>query len=260
MLAHTAGFAMELDPALVPVDPEQDWPELDWPRLREVCLASVPEAPAGTRVQYGNPHYGLLAIVVERLTGLEYPAALERLVLEPLHVEAYLGTEPLLPPVRIAEPRGRHVGTAGEPFNSASWRGLGFPWGGLVTSAAGALALVRAFRPGRTGLLSAEVLAEATRNQTNGLAGGQYGPLIWDPCPWGLGAELRGRKEPHWTPLEASPESFGHAGASGSVAWYDPDRDVAWALLGTRAAFSGWLLRQGANVGRAVLEEAGRGQ
>jgi hypothetical protein len=53
-----------------------------------------------------------------------------------------------------------------------------------------------------------------------------------------------------------SPASFGHAGASGCLAWRDPERDLSWALIGTRTADSGWLLRHGSAIGAALLEAA----
>jgi beta-lactamase class C len=81
-------------------------------------------------------------------------------------------------------------------------------------------------------------------------------PLLWERCPWGLGPELKGSKLPHWSPASASPASFGHAGASGALAWADPSVDLAWALVGTRSADSGWLLRQGAAIGEAMLHAA----
>jgi beta-lactamase class C len=229
---------------------------LGWAELVGACLQTGPEAPPLVRVQYSNPGYGLLAIVVERLTGRSFPDALSALVLGPLRLEAYLGAEPPRRPAVLADVRGRHRGTALEPFNSAFWRGLGLPWGGLVTTARGALALVRAFQGRPSGLLRPETLAEARRNQTGDLGGGQVRPLIWPRCPWGLGPELRDAKTPHWAPAEASPDSFGHAGASGCVAWADPPSDLAWAIVGTRTADSGWLIRHGPAIGAAILASA----
>jgi beta-lactamase class C len=78
-------------------------------------------------------------------------------------------------------------------------------------------------------------------------------PLRWSPCPWGLGPDLRGAKQPHWAPLEAGPGSFGHSGASGCLAWHAPDHGVTWALLGARTADSGWLLRRSPAIGAAIL-------
>jgi CubicO group peptidase (beta-lactamase class C family) len=64
--------------------------------------------------------------------------------------------------------------------------------------------------------------------------------LEWPKCPWGLGVELRGKKTPHWTPVQASPLSFGHVGATGCIAWADPSNGVAWAMLGTRFFIDWW--------------------
>jgi CubicO group peptidase (beta-lactamase class C family) len=43
----------------------------------------------------------------------------------------------------------------------------------------------------------------------------------FDPCPWGLGFEVRGHKQPHWTGTSNSPETFGHFGGSGTFLWVD---------------------------------------
>jgi CubicO group peptidase (beta-lactamase class C family) len=238
LLSHTSGLPIDIAPELAPYRPG-----LDWPALRAACLATEPVREPGTYVQYSNTGYGVLAAMVERATGLDFPHALRQLVLEPLGIEAYLGDEPPRPPARLADVRGSSAGTEREPYNSAFWRSLAAPWGGLLTDARGALALVHAFRK----------LPEATTNQTGDLPGGMAGPLLWERCPWGLGPELKGAKVPHWSPPSAGPDSYGHAGASGAFAWSDPSRDVAWAILGARTADSGWLLRQGAAIGESIL-------
>lgn len=232
LLRHTSGL---------PEEPGVPYaPGLDWPALARGCLAAEPVEPEGTRVRYSNAGMGLLAVLVERLTGRAFPAALTDLVLGPLGIEAYLGVEPPRPPAAIAGDFGAHAGTDMEPFNSAFWRSLAMPWGGLLTTAPGALALVRTFAGEPAGFLPPSLLAEATSDQTGGLGGGMVGFLTWPRCPWGLGAELRGDKEPHWAPGRASAASFGHAGSSGCVAWADPDAGLAWAILGTRT-IHGWL-------------------
>jgi CubicO group peptidase (beta-lactamase class C family) len=203
-------------------------------------------------VQYSNVGYGLLAIAVERVTGRPFAAALSEQVLGPLGIEGYLGVEALpRQAARTTDVRGRAAGTEIEPFNSPFWRGLAMPWVGLVTTAEGALRLLGAFAGD---FLRPDTRARATSDQTGGLAGGFGGPLMWDPSPWGLGPDLRGQKRPHWAPASASPGSYGHAGASGCLAWHDPARDLSWVLIGTRTADGGWLLRQGAAIGAALLE------
>jgi beta-lactamase class C len=199
------------------------------------CLLTALEAPVETRVQYSNVGYGLLAAIVERHTK-DFPAALTELVLSPLAIEGYLGAEPPRPPAVVADARGEHAGGELEPFNSPFWRSLALPWGGLVTTIDGALSLVRAFAGAAQGFLSQELCSEAVRSHTGELSGGFVAPLLWSPCPWGLGPEVRGRKSPHWTPAEAGPDSFGHSGASGALAWAAPAHGVAWAILGARTA------------------------
>jgi beta-lactamase class C len=255
LLAHTAGLPDDLPPGAAPYRPG-----LDWPALARACLRTPPSRPPGQRVVYSNVGMGLLAVVVERRTGVPFAAALEQLVLEPLGIEGYLGVEPARTPARLAGYLGEHTGTPLEPFNTPFWRGLALPWAGLVTTAAGALELVRAFArtvPCRPAFLPPALAAEATRDQTGGLPGG-FGDLYmdWDRCPWGLGVELRGDKTPHQSPPAASPASFGHLGASGCLAWADPARAVAWAaVLGPRSLRS-WETHW-AEIGNAILGAAG---
>jgi beta-lactamase class C len=247
MLSHTDGLAYDLAPGTAPY-----WPGLDWPALARACLTMAPSREPGQQVRYGNVGAGLLAVVVERLAGQPFPEALHHLVLGPLGIEAFLGAEPPRAPARVAGRLGEHAGTDLEPFNSPFWRSLALPWGGLVTTADGALGLARAFAGQPAGFLPGDLLAEATRDQTGGLPGKIPGFGEWPRCPWGLGVEIRGSKNPHWTPIEASEASFGHAGASGCVVWADPEADVAWAILGTRTFDATW--QQFAPIGLAILE------
>jgi beta-lactamase class C len=251
LLCHTSGLPLDVAPRAAPYAAG-----LDWPHLAQACLATAPEAAPWTRVQYSNVGYGLLALVVERITGQGFAAALRALALGPLGVEGYLGEEPPRPPAVLADVRGQQRGTPLEPFNSPFWRSLALPWAGLVTTPAGALALLGAFLDAGPGLLSPSLRAAAIADQTGGLSGGFIEPLAWSPCPWGLGPEVRGEKAPHWVPPAAGPASFGHSGASGSLAWADPASGVAWVILGARTADNGWLLRRSGDVSAAIL--AGR--
>ena len=254
LLCHTSGLPLDLADHAAPYAPG-----LDWPALARACLQTPLEAPPATRVQYSNVGYGLLAIVVERQTGQPFARALAALVLEPLGVEAYLGTEPARPPAMIADVRGPHTHSALEPYNSPFWRSLALPWAGMLTTAGGALRLLHAFLGMPAGFLRAEIRAEATRNQTGALGGGFRPPLMWSPCPWGLGPEIRGTKAPHWIPAQAGPDSFGHSGGSGCIAWAIPAADLGWAILGTRTADGGWLLRRGPAISAAILAGVGPG-
>lgn len=83
-------------------------------------------------------------------------------------------------------------------------------------------------------LISAELAAEATSVQFAEASGVLPGFGRQDPNPWGLGFEIRGRKDPHWTGAANSPRTFGHFGQSGSFLWVDPDLRIAAACLADR--------------------------
>jgi CubicO group peptidase (beta-lactamase class C family) len=257
LLSHTSGMPWKMEAAHA-----EGGDRLSATDLEELALATSLERPPLTKVQYSNPAYALLGIVVERRTARPFREVLAQLVLDPLGIEAYLGDEPPRPTLRLADVRAPGSGTEREWFNTPAWRSLGLPWAGLVTSVDGALGLVQAFCHGPRGLLGPALRAEAIRNQAidpasgQTLSGGQVVPLIWPKCPWGLGPELRNDKRPHWAAAEASPDSFGHAGASGCLAWADPEVGVAWAIVGTRTAHNGWLVRHGPAIGAAILAYA----
>ncbi|NNJ08769.1 beta-lactamase family protein [Chloroflexales bacterium ZM16-3] len=248
ILSHSAGLPFDVSPERAPYRIG-----LTWPALADACLAEPPATAPGSVVQYGNMGYGLAAVIVERLTGMPFAAALEDLVLGPLGVEGYLGSEPPRPPALLADIRGSNPPEL-ESFNSAFYRSLALPWACLVLTAAGALTLVRAFAGYPAGFLSPALLADACASQTDGLPGGSAPPLWYPDCPWGIGPDIRGAKQPHWAAPNAARESFGHAGASGCIAWHDPASDISYAIMGTRTASNGWLLRHATALGAALVE------
>lgn len=247
LLAHTSGLPAS-PAALVPYGPgvtSQD--------LASACLRLAPERPPGSAFGYGNVSYGLLGVLIERLTGRSLHAALTELVFDPVGIEAYVGVEPPRTPAAVSGLAGEYAGTALEPFNSPFWRSLA--WDDIVTTAPGALALVRAFMGQPDGLLRPETIAEATRDQTGGLPVAPGAPFAFMAGPWGLGPELQRGAKPAWAPAEAGPGSFGHAGSSGCVVWAAPSAGVAWVALSGRALGppDHWLLTRAAWLGRAVL-------
>lgn len=55
-----------------------------------------------------------------------------------------------------------------------------------------------------------------------------------NPNEWGLGFEIRGKKNPHWLSSEFSPRTYGHFGQSGSFLWVDPHVKRAGVFLGNQ--------------------------
>ncbi len=83
----------------------------------------------------------------------------------------------------------------------------------------------------RPTLIHASTAADAERIHYPTLAGIVPGVGRYEQCPWGLGFEVRGTKEPHWTGTTNSPRTFGHFGGSGTMFWIDPVRDLALVAL-----------------------------
>jgi len=91
----------------------------------------------------------------------------------------------------------------------------------------------------RPRLVSPETAREATTVQFAELGGVIPGLGSYSPNPWGLGIEIRGDKSPHWTGTRNSPSTFGHFGGSGTMAWVDPELDLAVVAL-TNRDFDEW--------------------
>jgi CubicO group peptidase (beta-lactamase class C family) len=110
----------------------------------------------------------------------------------------------------------------------------------------------------RPRLLAPATHAEIIRPQFPSLAGIVPDVGRFDPCPWGLGVEIRGDKSPHWMGRANSAAAFGHFGGAGTLMWVDPHADVALAAL-TDRPFDEWsedALRLWPELSDAVLAEA----
>jgi CubicO group peptidase (beta-lactamase class C family) len=132
--------------------------------------------------------------------------------------------------------------------NTHYWRDIGHPWGG-VHSTTGDLAillqaLINGGAYGSTRLWSPTTLATMTRDQNTGLN-----------APWGLGWALRDSIVWNGFGDLGSARTFGHVGATGTVAWADPERQLLCALLTTRSAADrdGFLLHRVSNMVQAAV-------
>ena len=107
-------------------------------------------------------------------------------------------------------------------------------------------------------LLSTEVAAQFDTVQFPGLPGLVPGVGRYHDCPWGMGTEIRGSKQPHWTGALNSPATFGHFGGAGTLLWVEPGTHVACLAL-TDRPFNDWsseALKLWPELSDAVLTEA----
>ena len=162
-------------------------------------------AAPGTRRIYSNVGIELAAAHLERRAGVAFGAYL---------AEAVLG-----------------------PLQMTTARLVGSPAHGLEGRIADLCALAAECLSPR--LLHPDTFARATTVVLPGLAGVLPGFGRQDPCDFGLGFEVKGRKDPHWTGRGCSPATFGHFGQSGSFLWVDPTLPLAGVGLAERP-FGEW--------------------
>ena len=78
-----------------------------------------------------------------------------------------------------------------------------------------------------------------------------------DPNPWGLGVEVRGHKDPHWTSPQNSERTWGHFGRAGTFVWFDPDAgdDGIGLVVLTDRDFDQWAVDAWPPLATAVLHD-----
>lgn len=237
LLTHTSGLPVDLGPEeLERIGPTPSLGAIlgEYPRLRTIF-------PPGSQVRYSNVNFGILSLVVERATGSPFAEVVQRRIFAPLRLERTA----LVPPSESRDLLAR-VADAGSPgapdevFNSDWWRGLGLPYGGAFGPAREvARFLTACLADGAVaGFLSPTSLDAMTHPQTGDLAGGIPGLTSWSRADWGLGFELRGDKRLHYFGELTSPDTFGHLGASGTVAWADPESALVCVVLCNRAVYA----------------------
>ena len=127
--------------------------------------------------------------------------------------------------------------------NTPYWRDMGHPWGGMHSTVTDLSLLLQAFLNG--GHLRGRVLLG--RSTVQRMLSDQNVAI---GKPWGLGWGLA--TSPCWVYCGelVSPRTFGHSGATGTVAWADPDTQVACVILTSRPTVhdDGRLLRVVSNA------------
>ena len=161
-------------------------------------------------------------------------------------------------------------GTDWEMANSAYYRGLSFPWGGLFSTPRDLGRFTDLFLPSAQGrprvvgrpVVPVEPIQFLSPVTTAAMTAIQFAPPdapaetardLRDGSPrtpllaaveWGLGWEVKGTKRPNRTGELTSAATFSHAGATGTVVWADPETDVVCVFLTNRTLASGWTTEQ----------------
>lgn len=101
-------------------------------------------------------------------------------------------------------------------------------------------------------ILAPTTVAEARTVQFPGLRGVVPGYGLQATNDWGLGAEIRDTKDPHWTGTRNSPATFGHFGRAGTFIWVDPVAGRALVCL-TDREFGDWARETWPRLSDTVL-------
>lgn len=226
----------------------------DWEAVRRAVVEAKPAWPRGT-LAYSPLGFGwVLAVVVEHATGAPFHGFVAREIAAPLELSALRfgaagrSAEDLAHsywlakrPVRVA---GRDVGADFERMhNSPGFLRALVPGAGLVTDAATLAAFYEALLRGgvaRSGrrLLSETVLTRYVRREHLGFDRSNRAPLAV-----GRGF-LLGTPFPSVYGAFGTSRCFGHAGAFATVAFADPERELAAAIVTNGNGSRGDLLRR----------------
>ena len=189
--------------------------------VERTVVAPLIFSPA-TEYRYQSAGLLLAAEIVERLTGMRLRDYLKKEMFAPLGMSRSalgMGNFELTKTVWVkTSPNANADDLKRFGANTPYWRDQGHPWGGMHSSAVDLAVLMRMMLNGGE-YLGKRILSPATvtammRDQNRELN-----------APYGLGWALA--KSPGAARFGAlvSDTTFGHTGATGTVAWADPERD-----------------------------------
>lgn len=254
LLTHTSGLAQDPGPEIVGGLP----PGTDMATQLQHYPKGKLVVPPASKVEYSNVGFGLLGLIIEKVSGQSFPAFMREHLFAPVGMsEAYLAP-PMTTDARIA-----HVGGTNEPgspyerFNSRYARTLANPAGSVIATAADVAKFFQMFLDGGKAngraVISPATAQLMTTNHTPGLRGGIEGFMTWEHCSWGLGFDVRGDKHPHFAGEFASPQTFGHTGVAGTFAWADPTRQLVCVMLANRLLHNRWHAPRWSRYSSAVV-------
>ncbi len=245
LLSHTSGM-----PDMLPANVELRRAHAPLSEFVAGALQTSLLYAPGTQFAYQSMGTLLAAEITERVSGNRLRDFLRQEIFEPLNMKSsVLGLDGLSikDTAIVQENHGDSENSRRWGPNSPYWRDMGHhPWGGLHSTAGDLAILLQTFlnsgEYGQFRLFSPMTTAAMTRNHNSTIG-----------APWGLGWALR--DSPVWNYFGnlASAGTFGHVGATGTVAWADPARQLIVVLLTTRSHRREVLLNSISNIAQAAV-------
>ena len=203
----------------------------------------------GAAFSYQSKGILLAAEIVERLTGMRLRDFERDEIFQPLgmaHSALGLGHLDLEDLVWCGTSMEETADAQRWGANTPYWRDMGCPWGGMHSNVGDLAVLLQTMLDGG-GWGGHQLLSPAA---VTAMTTDQNGPLH---APWGLGWALRDSRVWSYFGELVSPGTFGHVGATGTVAWADPERQLICVILTNQMVQGGHLLRRVSNAVTAAV-------
>lgn len=219
--------------------------------------------PPGTNVRYQSCGIAMLGEILKRVDGRPLPQFLDQEVFKPLDMkDSALGARrdmhDRIAQIKLGNVDPEYGGPGADwNWNTEYWWSFAAPWGGMFTTLQDYTIFLQMFLNqgsyrGRR-ILSPATVTEMTRNQLLGM--GSLLESVRLSNAWGYGWHLKSPSE--WSIFGnlTSQRAYGHAGATGTAAWADPEWQVTYVLFTTQPSPPDKLLTQCANVVIGALDE-----
>jgi len=238
---------------------------LDWPTVTARLADTAPRWPIGSTHGYHAVTYGFLAGELVRHVDPQHRSLgtfVREEIAEPMGIELYIGlphelearVSPLIPSPRPTDPAvlamiqtmmgpGTPIGDAlslngafggpgdfGMPFNTREVHAAEIPAANAITNAASLAKMYAATVAPIDGTL---LLSDRVRDiaRTSVTPDGEPDACLMVPTTFGMGFMVHGAFTPY-----AGAGSYGHPGAGGSVAFAQPERELAFGYVMNRMA------------------------
>jgi CubicO group peptidase (beta-lactamase class C family) len=226
-------------------------------RIFELPLAFQP----GWHISYQSSGIAILGEICERVTRMALADYLNREFFQPLGLKdtalRMLDRSDRESDVKIAG-EGLAFGGTGTDYdwNSDYWRGFGAPWGGVLTTVEEMTRLLLLFRSGGE-LDGKRILSErsvATMIEDHSSVLPDIAAADQKRQRWGLGWRLSGPTAKVFGD-RVSEDTFGHSGATGTLAWVDPVNDVTCVIFTNDPAAAGALRPKISNLVASAVRD-----
>jgi CubicO group peptidase (beta-lactamase class C family) len=246
LLSHTSGL-----PDMLPENTELRRANAPLSKFVEGTFKTPLLYSPETNFRYQSMGTLLAGEIVERVSGMRLRDFEKKEIFDSLgmkHSSLGLGSMRIEDTVHAwTSPKGNPQDTERFGANSKYWRDMGHPWGGMHSTTHDLAVLLQTFLnrgayDGKRVFSPATVKAMTTDQNTQIHA------------PWGLGWALGRSIAWNFFGDLISPATFGHAGATGTVAWADPETQVICVILTDRLFEEGRILRLVSNAVAASVE------